>query len=239
MNTVLLDLDGTVLSLNMDAFIKIYFAEMEKAFNDLSDHKMVVKNIWAATEATVKNTEKITNEEKFMNAYKKLITGDLEEHKKRFDKFYDEGFLKAKKSTNENKWMKKSIKLLKEKGYNLVLATNPIFPMKAIHHRIRWAGFEPDDFSYVSSYEVNHYCKPQIKYYEEVLAAIKRRPEECIMVGNDVQEDMIAEKLGVKTYLIKEHIIHRTNEPINADYEGNYDDFYRFVEDLPEVKEIN
>ncbi|PKM93668.1 MAG: HAD family hydrolase [Firmicutes bacterium HGW-Firmicutes-1] len=235
MNTILLDLDGTVLPLDMDLFMTIYFAEMEKVFSDLPDHEMVVKNVWAATGAAVKSTEKITNEEAFMNAYGQLIVGDLDEHKRRFEAFYDEGFLKTKKSVIENQWMQKSIILLKEKGYNLVLATNPIFPMKAIHHRIRWAGFEPSDFSYISSFEKNHYCKPQIKYYEEVLSAIGKKPEECMMVGNDVQEDMIVHKLGVKTFLIDEHILHRTDEPIQVDYQGNYEDFYIFVEKLPKL----
>lgn len=234
-NTILLDLDGTVLPLDMDLFMTIYFNEMSKVFNDLPDHEMLVKNIWAATNAAVKNTEKVTNEEVFMKAYDELIVGDLEEHKKRFELFYDEGFLKTKKSVQENEWIRISVKILKEKGYELVLATNPIFPMKAIHHRIRWAGFEPGDFSYISSFERNHYCKPQIKFYEEVLGAIGKRPEECMMVGNDVQEDMVVGKIGIKTYLINEHLLHRTEDPIHVDYQGNYEDFYHFVETLPRI----
>lgn len=234
-NTILLDLDGTVLPLDMDLFMTIYFNEMAKVFNDLPDHEMLVKNVWAATAAAVKNTEKITNEEVFMKAYDELIVGDLEEHKKRFEQFYDEGFLMTKNSVIENELIQKSIKILKEKGYQLVLATNPIFPMKAIHHRIRWAGFEPSDFSYISSFEKNHYCKPQIKFYEEVLSAIGKNPDECMMVGNDVQEDMIVSKIGIKTFLINEHLLHRTDEPIRVDYEGNYKAFYKFVETLPSI----
>lgn len=235
-NTILLDLDGTVLPLDMDLFMTIYFNEMSKVFNDLPDHEMLVKNVWAATNAAVKNTDKITNEEVFMKAYDELIVGDIEEHKKRFELFYDEGFLKTKKSVIENEWIGKSIKLLKEKGYQLVLATNPIFPMKAIHHRIRWAGFEPGDFSYISSFEKNHFCKPQIKFYEEILQAIGKNPEECMMVGNDVQEDMIVGKIGMKTYLINEHLLHRTEDPIHVDHQGNYEAFYQFVEKLPDIK---
>lgn len=234
-NTILLDLDGTVLPLDMDLFMTIYFNEMSKVFNDLPDHEMVVKNIWAATDAAVKNTEKITNENAFMNAYSELIVGDLEEHKRRFEKFYDEGFLQTKQSVVENEWIKKSVNILKEKGYTLALATNPIFPMKAIYHRIKWAGFEPSDFLYISYFEKNHYCKPQIKYYEEVLNAIGKKPSECMMVGNDVQEDMVVGKMGVKTYLITNHMLHRTQEPIVADYKGNYEDFYRFVDKLPAI----
>jgi FMN phosphatase YigB (HAD superfamily) len=123
--------------------------------------------------------------------------------------------------------------MLWEKGYSVVIATNPLFPLKAIHHRIRWAGFEPSEFDYVSHYEKNHYCKPQIKFYEEILADIYKNPEECMMVGNDVQEDLVAGKLGLKTFLIKDHLLHRTEEEIAADYQGSYVDFYEFVQGLP------
>ncbi len=132
--------------------------------------------------------------------------------------------------------MRKSIDVLKLKGYQLVLATNPIFPIKAILHRINWAGFAPEEFSYISCFEKNHYCKPQIKFYEEVLSEIGKKPEECLMVGNDVQEDMVVHSLGVKTYLVEDHLIHRTDEPIVVDYRGSYEAFYEFVEKLPEVK---
>lgn len=232
--TILLDLDGTVLSMDMDLFMKIYFSEMSKAFSDLPEDRDVAKNIWVAIDATIKNTDPgLCNEEVFMDTYAKLISGDINDHKQRFDAFYDAGYLKAKDCVHENEWMGRSIRLLQEKGYQLVLATNPIFPLKAILHRITWAGFEPEEFSYISSFEKNHYCKPQIKYYEEVLNQIGRIPEECLMVGNDVQEDMIISELGVKTYLIDNHILNRTTEPIQVDYQGDYEAFFNFVKELP------
>lgn len=236
-NTILLDLDGTVLSMDMDLFMKIYFSEMSKAFSDLPEDREVAKNIWVAIDATIKNTDPDRfNEEVFMDAYAKLIVGNIYEHKQRFDTFYDAGYLKTKASVQENEWIRRSINLLKEKGYQLVLATNPIFPLKAILHRIRWAGFEPEEFSYISSFEKNHFCKPQIKYYEEVLTQIGKSPEECLMVGNDVQEDMIISQLGVKTYLINNHILNRTTEPIQVDHQGDYEAFFDFVKELPTLK---
>src|SRR5690606_41584044 len=69
-----------------------------------------------------------------------------------FDRFYDEGFLKLKEAAVDVPAMRESVKILKEKGYNLVIATNPVFPLKSILHRIRWAGFEPEQFSYISCY---------------------------------------------------------------------------------------
>jgi FMN phosphatase YigB (HAD superfamily) len=237
MNTILFDLDGTLLPLDIDSFMNIYFHEMGKAFIDLIDGKELVSHIWASTNVMIQNKDYKTNEEIFMDDFKNRISGDVEIYKERFEKFYDTGFLKTKNAVKSIPSMKKSVELLKEKGYRVAVATNPLFPMKAIEHRINWAGFSSSDFAYVSSYEKNHYCKPQIEYYEEILQSIGAKPEECLMVGNDVQEDLVAGNLGIKTYLIKDYVLHRTEDEINADHIGNYDDFYRFVEDLPKISE--
>jgi len=110
-----------------------------------------------------------------------------------------------------------------------------LFPRKAILHRINWAGLKPEDFIYISSYEKNHYCKPQIKFYEEILKDIGKSAEKCLMVGNDVQEDLIAGKLGMKTFLITDHMLHRTKEVVKTDYEGSYKEFYDFACNLPKI----
>lgn len=231
--TIIFDLDGTLLPLDMDKFMKIYFEEMGAHFAHIVNPKELVHNIWASTEVMLKNVEDRANEDIFMEDFSKRITGDINIYKKEFDSFYDKGFLKVKESTFESEVMRDSIGLLKEKGYNLVVATNPMFPLKAILHRIKWAGFEPEDFIYISSYERNHYCKPQVKFYEEILRDINKSSTECLMVGNDVQEDLVAGKLGVKTFLINDHIINRDVNPIDSDYQGNYEDFYRFTKELP------
>lgn len=236
MNTILFDLDGTVLPLDMDKFLEVYFKELGKSLSHICDPKILVNNIWAATKAMIENTELRTNEEVFMEAFGNLIEDNLKDYQEQFDLFYDNGFLKAKETTFENKWIKKAVNMLKDKGYTLVLATNPLFPLKAIHHRIKWSGFNPDDFSYITSYENNHYCKPQLKYYEEILSVINKRPEECMMVGNDVTDDMVAGELGIKTFLIDDCLVNNKNHEIKADNRGNYKRFYQFVEGLPDKK---
>jgi FMN phosphatase YigB (HAD superfamily) len=236
-DTVLFDLDGTLLPLDMEKFMKIYFEEMGRKFHDLIDPKQLVSHIWAATEVMVKNLEPRCNEEVFMEKFGQLIEGsDLRVYQQRFDEFYDREFLRVQESVIENPTIQQSVRLLKAKGYQLVIATNPLFPRKAIYRRIEWAGFTPADFAYISYYEQNHYCKPQIQYYQEVLQAINKAPEQCLMVGNDVQEDLVAGKLGLETYLITDCLIHRTKEPIQSTYQGKYADFLRFVEGLEAVK---
>lgn len=234
--TILFDLDGTLLPLNLDNFIKIYFAAMGKKFQDLIDAKTLAKYIMTATEVMVKNTEYRTNETVFMEKFEQLIQSDLRVYQKRFDEFYDCEFFETKATVVNTPVMQDSVNLLKDKGYEMVIATNPLFPEKAIHHRIRWSGFDPKDFIYVTSYEKNHYCKPQLHFYQELLKETGKNPQECLMVGNDVQEDMIAGKLGIQTYLITDFMIHRTPEPVDVTYQGTYSDFYRFVQALPELE---
>jgi FMN phosphatase YigB (HAD superfamily) len=55
------------------------------------------------------------------------------------------------------------------------------------------------------------------------------------MVGNDVEEDLAAGKLGIKTFLIKNHMINRKNVEPNPDYIGTYEDFHNFVDELPNI----
>jgi FMN phosphatase YigB (HAD superfamily) len=235
LNTVLFDLDGTLLPMDMKNFAKLYFESLADCMRDLNSPKELVSAVLASTEEMVQNIEYTTNEEVFMNDFTNRINGDLKLYNNRFDTFYDTEYFKAKEAVSENEFIKKAVNLLKEKGYKVIIATNPLFPLKAIEHRIRWAGFEPSDFEYISHFEKNHYCKPQIQFYEEVLKDIDKKPEECMMVGNDVQEDLVAGKLGVKTFLIKDCLIHRTSDKITADYQGNYQDFYELTKQLPHI----
>ncbi|MCT8975439.1 HAD family hydrolase [Clostridium sp. CX1] len=235
MNTILFDLDGTLLSMDMILFEKLYFRELTDTFSDIMEPEKFAKNIWESTKAMVKNTEFRTNEEVFMEDFGKRLEADISVLKNRFDEFYDTRFLNVREAVHNIESIKESVKILKEKGYKIVVATNPMFPAKAIYHRIRWAGFDPEEFSYISTFETNHYCKPQLKYYEEILKDIEKSPVECLMVGNDVQEDLVAKNLGMKTYLITDNMLHRTEDAIITDYKGNYEEFFQFVKELPKA----
>lgn len=234
MNTVLFDLDGTLLPLDTDAFTIAYFDRVTASLSDLTDTETLIKTIWAATETMVKNTEERTNEEVFMEKLHEIVGDKLDEYQERFLGFYDKEYLDLKNIITPEPFIVKSIGLLKQKGYELAIATNPLFPKKAVLRRIEWAGLNPGDFSYITCYEENHYCKPQLQFYEEVLRCIGKAPEECMMVGNDVLEDLISSKLGIKTYLIKDHVLNEDKKLV-ADNEGFYWDFYEFVASLPDL----
>ena len=234
-NTVLFDLDGTLLPINGEAFEAIYFKGLSSYFLDKYEPKEFIKLIWTATKVMVLDTSSKTNEEAFMDALQALVNEDITWMQERFNQFYLNEFDQIKIAVTPNPSIQKAVKLLKEKGYRLIIATNPMFPKIAIEKRIEWTGCDRNDFEYVTSFEKNHYCKPQLKFYEEVLSDLNLDASQCLMVGNDINEDMIVSKLNMSTYLITNHVIQDSIVPDSVNYSGNYDDFYQFVKDLEPV----
>ncbi len=228
------DLDGTLLNMDLDMFGEIYFNEMALAFNGLIDKEKLVNSIWTATGEMVNNIEKRSNQDVFMEKFKKLVGNDVKPIIDRFDVFYGNGYLKTSKAFSKKEMVSDTLNSLKTKGYQLILATNPLFPKKAVKSRIAWAGIDPEIFSYISTYDNSSFCKPQIEYYNEILLKNKKRPEECLMVGNDVEEDMIAGNLGISTYLVDDQLISREKK-IKYDYRGSFVDFIRFAKKLQEI----
>ena len=136
-----------------------------------------------------------TNEQAFWNLMAEIYGSEVRNDEHKFEEFYINDFPLVKQSCGFDENANKTIKILKNAGYRVVLATNPLFPKIATKQRIEWAGLEFDDFELVTTYENSCYSKPNLGYYEEILNKINCQPKECLMVGNDVSEDMIAKKL--------------------------------------------
>ncbi|KRQ86637.1 Pyrophosphatase PpaX [Caloramator mitchellensis] len=235
MNTVLFDLDGTLLPLDMHRFEEEYFTLLSKKFINYFPPERLIKYVWEATLDMIVNNGEQTNKEAFWRKFCKLTNMDYETCENAFSDFYNNEYKNISKICTPSKYIIEAINILKLKKYNLVVATNAIFPIEAIVQRIKWAGLDEEDFIFISSFEKMHYCKPNLNFYKEVLDNINKKPEECLMVGNDVEEDLVSSKLGIKTFLIKDNILNRKNLEYVCDFEGNYEDFYNFVIKLPQA----
>ncbi len=234
-DTILFDLDGTLLPMDFDDFMARYFHHMGEHFAGWIDSRLLAKHVLAATEVMIRTNDGRTNEDIFMDHFKTLIDGDLEEYANHFSTYYESGFEHVRAATWQSKDMIAAVRLLQKKGYRLAVATNPLFPYRANLHRLRWAGFGEEDFDYISSFEENTYTKPHPGYFQEVLDQIDRKANQCIMVGNDVDDDLPAMTLGIETFLITDCLINRREKKLNADHVGTYADFLGFVQELPDL----
>ena len=207
---VLFDLDGTLLPMDQDTFIKAYFGRLAaKLAPHGYDPKMLVKGIYAGMESMVKNDGTCKNEDAFWRTFCGVFGERALEDKPVFESFYRNEFQQVKESCGFAPEAAPLVRRLRERGIRVVLATNPLFPAVATESRIRWAGLQPEDFEWVTTYENSCFCKPNPAYYEEILSKLGLDAGDCVMVGNDVQEDGAAAKLGMRVFILTDCLIDR------------------------------
>lgn len=231
--TVLFDLDGTLLPMDLEVFVKDYLGRIAaKLAPHGYDPKQLVDTIWRGTGAMVMNDGSKSNEEAFW-ALAVGVHGDkIVKDKHLFDRFYEEDFDKIKAVCGYHPAAAQIVHRLKERGFRVVLATNPIFPARATQWRIQWAGLTPEDFALYTTYENSRYCKPNLNYYRDILQQLSVKPEECLMVGNDVGEDMVARELGMQVFLLTDCLINKTGADISDYPHGGFDALAQFLETL-------
>ncbi|MBP3388993.1 MAG: HAD family hydrolase [Clostridia bacterium] len=139
----------------------------------------------------------MTNEEMFWHTFAAVYGADVRRDAPLFEAFYRTDFQNVAEVCGHTPEAAEVVARLKEAGLKVVLATNPLFPSIATESRMRWAGLDPRDFDYYTTYENASFCKPTLAYYRQILDKIGAKPEECLMVGNDVAEDMVVEELGM------------------------------------------
>ncbi len=230
MKTILFDLDGTLLPMDQDVFTKAYFRALtEKLVPHGYDPESLVKGIWAGTASMVRNDGQRTNEAVFWDAFAAIFGDRVYRDKALFDAFYVNEFDRAKEVCGFDPDANATIKTLKAEGYQIVLASNPIFPLTAQKRRMAWAGLDADDFSYYTSYENSHYCKPNPDYYREILSDIGCLATDCLMVGNDANEDMAAVEAGIRTFLLTNCLINSKGKDISAYPRGGFGQLMAFI----------
>ena len=226
----LFDLDGTLLPLDEEVFIKTYFGLLAKKFAELElDPEDMIKKLWLGTEAMIKNDGTKTNETVFWEKFYPF-SDKKEILKKELENFYQNEFSKVKSSASPSHFSKKIIQTLKERGMNVILATNPIFPLIATKQRINWAMLDDQDFDFITTYENSRFAKPSLNYYEDILIKHNFLPEETIMIGNDALEDMVAKGLGLETFLVTDCLNNKNNIDINQFNHGTLENLLEKIE---------
>lgn len=232
---ILFDLDGTLLPMVQEEFVRYYMPLLAKAYMAEGikiDPGEFIAAVWSGYEAMVKNDGTRTNREAFWSHMKEQLLIPLDQAEEIALKFYEDDFNKAICTTKPTELSDRVVKTAKKKGLETYLATNPVFPRCATLNRIRWAGLDAEDFRIITTYEKCVYCKPNPNYYEKILEKFDLNPAECLMVGNDVQEDLSIRTLGVRTFLVTDMMENRKNLPIDSEYTGSMADLLKFVESM-------
>ena len=236
LKAILFDLDGTLLPMDQNVFAKTYFLkllEYNAPLGYMPDRFMA--GMKAGIGAMVANDGSRTNHEAFWAAFSAVCGKDMPNDREHIDGFYTEAFDQIRAVCGFHPLAAETVRSLKDRGLRVILATNPLFPRIATQKRIRWAGLTPEDFELYTTYEDIGTCKPNPDYYREVLARTGLDASECVMVGNDVGEDMMAgAQAGLRGFLLTDCLINTPGADVNDYPHGSFDELKIYLTRLIE-----
>jgi HAD superfamily hydrolase (TIGR01509 family) len=226
MQAVLFDLDGTLLDIDLPAFLSAYFRGLAAATGPHFPGVDVRSAVLASTDAMACPHPGLTNAAAFHADFLERTGLDLDDPDtyEVFETFYAEDFPDLRHGAGARPGARRAVETALDAGLSVVIATQPIFPRAAIAHRIAWAGL--DDLGLeMTTYEVMHSCKPHPEYFREAAQMAGAEPDECVMVGDDRWLDMPAADVGMRTFYVGREATH-------ADWTGDLDDFAELLERL-------
>lgn len=206
---ILFDLDDTLLVNSMERFVPVYFQALTRWVADLIPPERLIAALMHASRAMDANDGTgPTNAEAFAAVFYPEVGYSQEELRPLFERFYAEEFPKLRSLTRPVPEARNLVEWAFAQGLQVAIATNPLFPRFPIEQRLEWAGVPVSEFDYalVTSYENMHATKAHPAYYREILAYLGRRPDECLMVGDSWEWDMVqAASVGIPVYWVTDH----------------------------------
>jgi FMN phosphatase YigB (HAD superfamily) len=201
---LLFDLDDTLLDTNIEAFIPAYFQALSEHLAPYVSTNVMLPALIAGTRLMLESEDPSrTLQDVFEEDFYNKLSVPKKNLVEVLDDFYDNVFPKIGSNTDRRPDAVPLIEWAFSRGYRIAIATDPLFPRKATFHRLRWAGFDPELFELVSSFENFHFSKTHTAYYAEALGQLGWPDVPVLMVGDNVERDLVpAHRLGLKTYFM-------------------------------------
>lgn len=222
---LLFDLDGTLIENSTETFLPPYFSALSKKVEHLVSPDKFVEQLRASTRLMVTNSDPArTNAQVFADDFFPKIGLPPEQLEPIFADFYAHEYCDLVVFTKPIEGARAVLERAFSQHHPVVIATAPVYPLTALKQRLQWGGLGDLPYALVTDYETMHSCKPNPAYYKEVAERLKCAPGECVMIGNDVQMDIMpARRAGMKTFWITDAGGMATDVP--ADWRGRLQDF--------------
>ncbi len=206
LEAVLFDLDNTLLGNSMETFVPAYFRALTDYVSHLVPLEQLREGLAQATAAMNANSSyELTNEDLFAQVFYPALECERATLEPVLERFYAEEFPRLESLTRRRPSARRLVEWAFRRGFQVVIATNPFFPRIAVEERLAWADVPVSTFDYdlVTTYETMHATKAQPAYYREIVERLSRAPDECLMVGDSWEFDILpAAAVGIDTYWI-------------------------------------
>ena len=220
LKAVFFDLDGTLLYMDEPKFLEIYFDAMDSWIKDKGlDAEKIIEGTKVGTRAMFKNDGSATNEEVFFKGFEEHLGEVTKRDIEVLNTYYDSAFEETFAACKPNPYSRGIVKACREMGLKVILSTNPLFPKVATLKRMALSNLYEEDFDLVTTYENSSFCKPDPRYFHEIMNRFALTPDKVIVFGNNTYDDgECALMAGLKCYIIEsENLIE--NEKSTHDFE--------------------
>jgi len=221
LRAVLFDLDGTLLDLDLDTFLRRYFAALRDATGELAGADRadeLMDAVQAATGAMMRPHPGHTNRDVFYADFLARTGIDLEEDWEVFERFYRDVFPGLGGASGPAPGARDALETALDLGLSVAIATNPIFPRAAVEERLAWAGLRDLDIPVLTTYEIMTACKPLPGYFLQTADLVGVAASACLMVGDDRALDLPAADVGMRTFYVG------SSADAPADYRGTLEE---------------
>lgn len=240
--TLLVDLDNTLLTNEMEKFVPAYLGALSAYFPQWPAGEFQRKLLFATQAMINKNDPTFTLEKTFDQVFYSSLGVEKEQIITKITDFYRDEFPKLKQICGSRP---EAVDLLEKafaEGLQVVIATNPIFPRIAIEHRLDWAGFSSNKypFSLVSSFETFHFAKPNIAFFAEILTQLGYPDCPTLMVGDSLEEDMLpCASLGIPGFLVTNRPIDIPDEYTHLIQQGTLNQVWPWIQSMQDFPPIS
>jgi FMN phosphatase YigB (HAD superfamily) len=198
---ILFDLDGTLLHMDFEKFIPSFFKSFARYFSNYYDSDDLEEKLRGINELLLQNAGNKTNVEVFKEEFYRLFKVDIKVLDFMISEFFDFVFPKLQKHVKSKPDACSVVNTAFNCGYDVIIATNPIFPVMAARHRLNWVDLGNFPYTLITGLENCSAVKPNLLFFKEIFSKIDRNPSECLMVG-DMNMDIVAAKLGCPTFFM-------------------------------------
>jgi FMN phosphatase YigB (HAD superfamily) len=218
--TLLLDLDGTLLDVEMQSFLEAFFPLAAARFGGPGEARRISQALAAAAREMLTASDGArTVDLLFLESFAPAVGRTPDQVRATLSAFYRAEFERMRRLVRPIPGARAFVERALGLGCELVLATNPVFFLEAIGARVRWAGLADVPFALVTGAELMHWTKPHPGYYRQILQLTGRRAGQCLMAGDDPRMDMAAKQAGIATWLVEHDGEARRPAPL-ADRRG-------------------
>jgi FMN phosphatase YigB (HAD superfamily) len=220
---VLFDLDGTLIDVDMNRFVPRYLLGVTGQMPDQVDAELATRALHQAVAAMFANTDpEKTLECILLDVLHSELSLAPDAYMASLERFCRNELDSLAHMVTGHPLARRLVEASRNRGWQVVLATNPIFPRAVIDARIAWGALDGRAFHHVTDYETAHFCKPNPAFFEEILERLQIPAHACLMVGNDTLHDLAACQVGMQTCLLTPWSIRRPGSRYTPDWQGDH-----------------